>query len=54
MIRVMSNNAEKVTIFSLTGSVVSSTVSAGTHDITVDPGCYLVRINNRITKVIVK
>jgi len=54
MIRVMSNNAEKVTIFSLTGSVVSSTVSAGTHDIAVDPGCYLVKINNRITKVIVK
>lgn len=54
MIRVMSNNAEKVTIFSLTGSVVSSTVSAGTRDITVDPGCYLVRVNNRITKVIVK
>ncbi len=54
MIRVMSNTAEKVTIFSLTGSVVSKTISAGTHDISIAPGCYLVRVNNSITKVIVR
>jgi len=53
MIVVKSESNQKVSIYSLTGAVVSSQVSTGVHEIAVDPGYYLVRINNRITKVVV-
>lgn len=51
---VKSESNQLVSIYSLTGVVVSSQVSAGVHEISVDPGYYLVRINNRVTKVVVK
>lgn len=54
MIVVKSESTQRVSIYSLTGVVVSSQVSAGVHEISVDPGYYLVRINNRVTKVVVQ
>lgn len=50
---VKSESNQMVSIYSLTGVVVSSQVSAGVYEISVDPGYYLVRINNRVTKVVV-
>jgi len=38
----------------LTGTLVSRQVSAGVHEITVAPGYYLVKINNSISKVVVR
>lgn len=54
MIVVKSESNQKVTVFSLTGAVVATQVSAGVHQISVDPGYYLVKINNSVTKVVVR
>ena len=54
MIVVKSDSNQLVSIYSLTGTLVSRQVSAGVHEITVAPGYYLVRINNSISKVVVQ
>lgn len=51
---VNSGSNQWVTVYSLTGTLVSRQVSAGVHEISVAPGYYLVRINNGITKVVVR
>ena len=54
MIVVKSESNQQVAIYSLTGTLVSRQISAGVHEITVAPGYYLVRINNSISKVVVR
>jgi len=54
LIVIRSESNQLVTIYSLTGTLVSRQVSAGVHEITVAPGYYLVKINNSISKVVVR
>jgi hypothetical protein len=51
---VNSSSDQRVTVYSLTGTLVSRQVSAGVHEISVAPGYYLVRVNNSISKVVVQ
>lgn len=54
MIRVQSDKSAMITVYSLTGKVVSSTISTGSRSINVAPGCYFVRIDGKTTKVMVR
>jgi hypothetical protein len=53
-IRISAENAVKVTVYDITGAIVTETIVSGERTITVNSGLYLVKAGGKTTKVLVR